>query len=152
MQLRVLQTRPSAVQLRRIKSEQRDSSFDAEQRDAVAVAFTCESEAQLEHREQKVSLTGRYSTRFLSRVCGHSDVQIMDLNDAPPSSAARLSTCVQAARRRRIRLSARHDVPQGCGRGPVCHGCVIRNSVARSLEGRTVSHQIVNCSFLMDSK
>jgi len=75
----------------------------------------------------------------------NSDVQIMDLNDAAAQFCGQALNLVYKRRGGDV-LGCLHatDVPQGCGRGPVCHGCVIRNSVARSLEGRTVSHQIVN--------
>jgi hypothetical protein len=35
-------------------------------------------------------------------------------------------------------------VPEGCGRGPDCNHCVIRNSVRKCLEARVVSRKIGN--------
>lgn len=33
------------------------------------------------------------------------------------------------------------DVPEGCGRGPHCRDCIIRNSVGRTVDGTSVSRQ-----------
>lgn len=33
------------------------------------------------------------------------------------------------------------DVPEGCGRGPHCDHCLVRQSVNHSLRGATISHQ-----------
>jgi len=34
-----------------------------------------------------------------------------------------------------------HDVPEGCGRGPFCRECVIRNSVTDSLKGQAITRR-----------
>jgi hypothetical protein len=75
----------------------------------------------------------------------NGDVQIADLNDAAAQFCGQALNMVYKRRGGDV-LGCLHatDVSEGCGRGPVCHGCVIRNSVALCLEGRTVSHRVVN--------
>jgi hypothetical protein len=40
------------------------------------------------------------------------------------------------------------DVPEGCGRGPSCRQCVIRNSVTTCFDGQTVSRIRMKMDFL----
>ncbi len=70
------------------------------------------------------------------------DVRILEFNEAAaplleqnPSVALRLRGgealhCIHST-----------DVPEGCGRGPSCGDCVIRNSVAQSFSGRKISRR-----------
>ena len=44
------------------------------------------------------------------------------------------------------------DVPEGCGRGPFCQSCVIRNSVTSCLRGQVVTRQRTTVSWLLDEK
>ncbi len=75
----------------------------------------------------------------------NSDVQIIDLNDAASEFCGQALNMVYKRRGGDV-LGCLHatDVSEGCGRGPGCHGCIIRNSVALCLEGQAVSHRIVN--------
>jgi PAS domain-containing protein len=73
------------------------------------------------------------------------DVQILALN----SSASQFCGQNQEAAYRRRSGHVLHcihsnDVPEGCGRGPACKSCVIRNSVTASLKGQTVSRRRVS--------
>ena len=70
------------------------------------------------------------------------DVRVYDLNEAAvtvfgPDKATILNRrggeifhCLQS-----------NDVPEGCGRGPSCRSCVIRNSVTKSLQGQAVTRR-----------
>jgi PAS domain-containing protein len=40
------------------------------------------------------------------------------------------------------------DVPEGCGRGPFCKTCIIRNSVKKSLSGKVVNRRQVKVEVL----
>ncbi len=64
------------------------------------------------------------------------DVRILDLNSAA-SAAFGVSREVARLRRGGDALHCLHsrDVPEGCGRGPACQSCVIRNSVSSSVKG-----------------
>lgn len=80
------------------------------------------------------------------------DVQIHRLNGA----AARF--CGQDERtvyRRRggdvLRCLHSTDSPEGCGHGPMCRNCVIRNSVTNCLQGQTVSRKRMNLQIKQDS-
>ena len=73
------------------------------------------------------------------------DVRILDMN----SAAAEFSgQCIDAVHRRHsgqvLHCFHANDVPEGCGRGPSCKSCVIRNSVGTSLDGQTVSRRRIN--------
>ena len=70
------------------------------------------------------------------------DVQILDQN----SAASRFcGQDLEKVYRRRSghALHCLHssDVPEGCGKGPACKSCVIRNSVNSSMRGHTVSRR-----------
>jgi len=75
----------------------------------------------------------------------NSDVQIIDLNDAASQFCGQTLNMVYRRRGGDV-LGCLHavDASEGCGRGPVCQGCIIRNSVALCLQGQIVSHRIVN--------
>lgn len=34
-----------------------------------------------------------------------------------------------------------NDSPEGCGNGPLCNTCIVRNTVEKSLEGKIVTHE-----------
>lgn len=74
-----------------------------------------------------------------------SDVQILDLNDAASQFCGQSLNLVYKHRGGEV-LGCLHstDAAEGCGRGPECQGCVIRNSVGLSLQGQSISHRVVN--------
>lgn len=73
------------------------------------------------------------------------DVQIQKLNGAAVQFCGQDEPTVYKKRGGDI-LQCLHavDVPEGCGRGPACRSCVIRNSVKTCLEGQTVSRKRMN--------
>lgn len=44
------------------------------------------------------------------------------------------------------------DVPEGCGRGPVCNDCLVRNSVNKALQGEKITRQMVKMEIFDDGK
>jgi len=70
------------------------------------------------------------------------DVRILDLNSAA-SRAFQLSREAIHMRRGGAALQCLHsdDVSEGCGRGPACKGCVIRNGVRTSLSGKSTTRR-----------
>lgn len=81
------------------------------------------------------------------------DVRIVDYNAA----AAKMLTgdrSVVISRRAGEVLHCLHaeDVEEGCGRGPVCSGCVIRKSVNESLSGQKLTRQKVGMEIKIDGK
>lgn len=77
------------------------------------------------------------------------DVRIMDLNEV----ALKFCGTERAVILRQRGGDALHclhsqDVPEGCGRGPACRKCVIRNSVAKCLQGNAVSRARMKLEFL----
>ena len=75
----------------------------------------------------------------------NGDVQILDLNDTAAEFCGQALNLVYRRRGGDV-LGCLHatDVSEGCGRGPACQGCIIRNSVALCLQGQIVSHRMVN--------
>ncbi len=73
------------------------------------------------------------------------DVQILELNVAASQFCGQTREGVYKRRGGEV-LHCLHstDVVEGCGRGPVCGECVIRNAVAQCLEGQVVSRKIMN--------
>jgi hypothetical protein len=73
------------------------------------------------------------------------DVQIQKLNGAAALFCGQDERTVYKKRGGDI-LQCLHatDVPEGCGRGPACRNCIIRNSVATCLAGQTVSRKRMN--------
>jgi PAS domain-containing protein len=74
-----------------------------------------------------------------------SDIRVIDLNQA----AAEF--CQGAKEDLRMRwggdiLHCLHasDVPESCGRGPLCHSCTIRDVVAKCLSGNTVRRRRIH--------
>ncbi len=64
------------------------------------------------------------------------DVRILDLNHAASAAFGLTKETIYLRRGGEV-LHCLHslDVPEGCGRGPACKTCVIRNSVAASVKG-----------------
>jgi PAS domain-containing protein len=80
------------------------------------------------------------------------DVQIRDLNAA----AANLIGLDQKASYRRRGGDVLHclhatDVAEGCGRGPACQECAIRNLVTQCLTRQTITRKRVNLQVMRDS-
>ena len=70
------------------------------------------------------------------------DVRILDLNGAAVQFCGQERDAVYRHRGGHVLHCLRSlDVPEGCGRGPACKSCVIRNSVKHSLHGHTVSRR-----------
>lgn len=71
-----------------------------------------------------------------------ADVRVRDLNDAAAAAFASDGAVVLGRRGGEI-LHCLHalDAPGGCGRGPFCPDCVIRNAVGESLRGGHVSRR-----------
>ena len=72
------------------------------------------------------------------------DVQILDLNDAAAHFCDQKREAVYKRRGGEI-FHCLHstDVPEGCGSGPFCKNCVIRNSVTKCLQGQTISRKVM---------
>ncbi len=77
------------------------------------------------------------------------DVRVADLNEVAVKLCATEKAGLLQQRGGDI-LHCLHskDVPEGCGRGPACRQCVIRNSVAKCLQGQTVSRARMKMEFL----
>jgi hypothetical protein len=75
----------------------------------------------------------------------NGDVRIFDLNDAAVQFCGQTLNMVFKVRGGDV-LGCLHavDVSAGCGRGPACQECIIRNSVKLCLEGQVISHRFVN--------
>ncbi len=70
------------------------------------------------------------------------DVRILDMNAA---ASAAFGVCKEAIYLQRggdaLHCLHSHDVPEGCGRGPACKSCVIRNSVSASFKGASITRR-----------
>jgi transcriptional regulator of aromatic amino acid metabolism len=73
------------------------------------------------------------------------DVEILDLNGAAARFCGQKREEVYR-RRGGVVLHCLHanDVAEGCGRGPHCKSCVIRNSVTKCLKQHALSRKIMN--------
>lgn len=70
------------------------------------------------------------------------DVRILCVNAAAVRSFGMESARVLHRRAgEALRCLRSEDVPEGCGRGPACGDCVIRESVRTALQGSTVSRR-----------
>jgi PAS domain-containing protein len=78
-----------------------------------------------------------------------SDVRIQAINPAAAAMLGADETLVRTLRGGEA-LHCLHstDSPEGCGRGPNCHSCVIRNSVVEALEGGAVSRRRMKAELL----
>jgi hypothetical protein len=74
-----------------------------------------------------------------------ADAQILDMNRAAVEFCGQDLNAVYKRRGGDV-LHCLHatDVPEGCGRGPSCSSCIIRNSVKACLKGQTVTRRIMN--------
>ena len=45
-----------------------------------------------------------------------------------------------------------NDSPQGCGKGPLCGSCIIRNSVEKSLNGKIAVHELGQFRIIIGEK
>jgi hypothetical protein len=74
-----------------------------------------------------------------------ADVTILDLNSAASQFCGQTR---EAAYKRRggevLHCAHSTDAAEGCGRGPHCKFCVLRNSVTKCLEGQAVSRKIMS--------
>jgi hypothetical protein len=70
------------------------------------------------------------------------DGRVMDLNDSA-SQLCGVSRKKLKGRRSGYVLKCAHtaDVPEGCGEGPACQGCVLRGSMLSSMRGTAVRRQ-----------
>jgi len=70
------------------------------------------------------------------------EVRVQDLNDAAAAVFAPAKAVILDRRAGEV-LHCLHalDAPRGCGHGPFCPGCVIRNAVRESLRGGHVSRR-----------
>jgi PAS domain-containing protein len=81
------------------------------------------------------------------------DVRVHDLNEAAAATFGPDRESILKRRGGEV-LHCLHalDVPAGCGRGPLCKTCVIRNSVASCLEGQAAARRRTKVSFVEDGK
>ena len=70
------------------------------------------------------------------------DMRVLDLNDAAAAAFASDDALVLDRRGGEV-LHCLHalDAPGGCGRGPFCADCIIRNSVGEAMRGGRVSRR-----------
>jgi len=70
------------------------------------------------------------------------DVRIRDLNNAALRFCGQTKEAVYRQRGGEVLHCLRSlDVPEGCGRGPSCKDCIIRNSVNACLQGSKVNRE-----------
>jgi len=78
------------------------------------------------------------------------DVRIHDLNNAAANIfGLNKATVLKRRGGEVLHCLHMHDVPEGCGRGEFCRTCVIRNSVAASLQGQTVTRRRTKVELLL---
>ena len=69
-----------------------------------------------------------------------NDVRIRDLNKTAATTFGLDKDAIYNKRGGEVfHCLHSHDVPEGCGRAPICKSCVVRNSVTLSFGGQTVS-------------
>ena len=65
------------------------------------------------------------------------DVQIYEYNAAAaPLLAAERTSILRHRGGEALHCLHSHDVPEGCGRSPICKECIIRNSVNKAFQGK----------------
>jgi len=70
------------------------------------------------------------------------DLRIQDLNDAAKKMVTLDRENIYNRRGGEVlRCLHSNDVPEGCGRGPLCKTCIIRNSITDSLQGQKVTRR-----------
>ena len=78
------------------------------------------------------------------------DVRIRDLNHAAATVfGLDKATILNRRGGEVLHCLHAHDVPEGCGRAPFCQNCVIRNSVAKCLEGQAVTRRRTKAELLL---
>jgi PAS domain-containing protein len=78
------------------------------------------------------------------------DVVVRDMNQAAAAVFGQDSATVINRRGGEVlQCLHAHDVPEGCGRGPFCKTCVIRNSVTKSSTGQVVTRKRTNVELLL---
>ena len=81
------------------------------------------------------------------------DVRIVDFNAAAGNILARDKQSVVKQRAGdALRCLHSTDVAEGCGRGPSCTNCTIRNSVNQSLQGLSISRHKVKFETLAEGE
>jgi PAS domain-containing protein len=77
------------------------------------------------------------------------DVRIRDLNEVAISFCGQGKDAIYRQRGGEV-LHCMHslDVPEGCGRAPICGNCVIRGSVTACLQGQKVSRKRMRMEFV----
>jgi hypothetical protein len=79
------------------------------------------------------------------------DVAIFDLNRSATQFCGQDRDAAYLRRGGDIlRCLNANDVPEGCGRGPFCRNCVIRNSVRKCLEAQTVSRKVMHLQIVSE--
>jgi PAS domain-containing protein len=89
-----------------------------------------------------------------------SDVRVLDLNGSATRFWLELRrqreldslTVIQHRAGHVLNCIHSADVPEGCGRGPSCKDCVIRNTVNSSLTGETVSRKRAKLRVVQDGR
>jgi hypothetical protein len=81
----------------------------------------------------------------------NDDVEILDLNNAAARFCGQNLKAVYGRRGGDV-LHCLHstDAPEGCGMGPHCNRCVIRNSVRKCLETQAVSRKVMNLHLALE--
>jgi PAS domain-containing protein len=79
------------------------------------------------------------------------DVRVADLNGTATTLAGEKETVLNRRGGEVLHCLHSRDVEKGCGRGPVCERCVIRNSVRTCLEGQAVSRTRTRLDFLPET-
>jgi hypothetical protein len=69
------------------------------------------------------------------------DVRIHNLNPAASAMFGPLKAIYQQRGGEALHCLHAHDVPEGCGHGPACKSCVIRDSVGNCLKGVTTTRR-----------
>jgi len=80
-----------------------------------------------------------------------TDVRILDYNKAAAALVGDNST--EALRRRTgdvLHCLHATDVPQGCGQGPMCRTCIVRNSVSEAFAGNATVRRRASLELVRD--
>lgn len=82
------------------------------------------------------------------------DVRVLDMNEAARPLAGDVNPAEVLYRRggHVLHCIHAHDVPEGCGRGPSCKDCAIRNSVTAAFAGHRVVRVRSQVDLLRDGR